>query len=86
MTYDSCPCGNIHLCEILPAVPLKRCSEEPRPRINSLESTIVLGIRVQNDTISTFLLNTNTIICVTLRRMEIEDPKETSTLKNNDFV
>ena len=49
-------------------------------------STKSLVVGTQNNTIGTFLLNTNTVISEALLRMEVKDPQQSSTLKYNDLV
>lgn len=85
-TYDSSSCGNINLRKVLPLIPRKRRSKEPRSRINPLKPTIRLRISVKHNTVRPLLLDTNAVIRVALRRMEVKDPDQASTLKDNDFI
>ena len=85
-TYDSSPGRDINLRKVLPLIPRKRRSEEPRSRINPLKATIRLRISVKHNTVRPLLLDTNAVIRVALRRMEVKHPDQARTLKDNDLI
>jgi len=86
LTYDSSPARNVHLQEILPLVPGKWCGEEPSRLVHIAMATERLAVGTQDDTVSTFLLNANTVVGEALLGMEVEDPQKSSALKYNDLV
>ena len=46
----------------------------------------VLVVRVQNHAIATRMIRADTVIGEALGRVEVEDPKKTSTFKGNDLI
>ena len=85
-TYDSSSRGNVHLEEVLPAVPAKVGSEESSALINTTQTTEGRAVAADDNTVGTCLLHTNTVVGEAVRRVEVEDPKQTCSLKNNDLV
>lgn len=85
-TYNSSPSRDINLRKVLPLIPRKRRSKEPRPRINPLKPTIRLRISIKHNAIRSLLLDTNAVIRVTLRRVEVEHPDQAGTLKDDDLI
>jgi hypothetical protein len=85
-TYNRSPGRDVHLQEVLPIIPRKRRSEEPRILSDIAMATKRLAIRAEHDPICAFLLDTNAVVREAVGRMEVEDPQQARALKHNDLI
>ena len=60
--YNGSPAGDVDLQEVLPLVPRKRRGKEPRRLVNIAMTSERLAVCTKDDTVSTLLLYTNTVI------------------------
>ena len=72
--------------EVLSVVPGEIGGEEAGALVNATQTAERWAVGVQDNAVSTSLLNTNTVVCEAVRRVEVEDPAKTGTLEDNDLV
>lgn len=72
--------------EVLSVVPGEIGGEEAGALVNATQTAERRAVGVQDNAVSTSLLNTNTVVCEAVRRVEVEDPEKTGTLEDNDLV
>lgn len=72
--------------EVLSVVPGEIGGEEAGALVNATQTAERWAVGVQDNAVSTSLLNTNTVVCEAVRRVEVEDPEKTGTLEDNDLV
>lgn len=85
-TYNGCPGRNVHMGAVLAVVPRKVGSEEASLGIETVEATVLLGIRIENDAVGALLLNTDAVVGVAVGVVEVEDKDQAGALKDDDLI
>jgi len=71
---------------VCPIVPCYWGCEKARALVDSIEATKFFDVRVEDDSVATGRLYTNSVICEALGRIEVEDEYKASPLEDDDFV
>ena len=71
---------------VLAVVPREIRGEEASLGIETVEATVLLGIRVENDAVGARLLNTDAVVGEAVGVVEVEDEDQAGALKDNDLV
>ena len=71
---------------VLAVVPLHWRRKESDALINSSETAKVLGITVEHRTISAWYLDTDAVVAIAIRGVEVEDEDKPCSLKNDYLV
>lgn len=71
---------------VLAVVPREVGSEEASLGIETVEATVILGIRVENDAVGARLLDADAVIGVAVGVVEVEDEDQAGALKDDDLV
>jgi len=86
LTYDGGSCWNVDLHKILAVVPWHISREESGILRDAVQTTKGWAISVDDNAVSTSLLNTNPVVGKAVARVEVKDPEQPGALKDDDLV
>lgn len=85
-THDGGSCWDIDLHKVLAIVPWQISGEESGVLRNAVQTTKGRAVSVDDDAVSTSLLDTDPVIGEAVAWVEVEDPEQAGALKHNDLV
>lgn len=85
--HEACSGRQVDLDKVSATVPFHGCGEEfASGMINTTMTTEALLVRIQCDAIGTWDIDTNAIVCVGLRGVEVENEQCAGAFKGYDTV
>lgn len=71
---------------VLSVVPFHRCSEESSVLIDAVVASDISVVRVENHTVCSWNLNSNTVVAEAVGGVEVEDEDQASSLEHDNLV